>query len=204
MISNHPHSHEQAGGTSGMRRIGVGPLLGGYIGSARTLIFSVVQNRRLLVALALRDISEDYVAHGLSRAWPVVHPLLLTAVYLFVFTYIFPTRVASAAGTDASIYLLAGIIPWVTLSQVMGRTTVSILNNASIVKQMAFPLELLPLKAMAGPFLSATVMLACLVIYAGYVTRGGLWPAYLIGLPLIAVISSAFLIGLALMLASMQ
>jgi len=168
------------------------------------LFQSLIRNRRLLSALALRDVSEEYVAHGLPRAWPVVHPLLLAALYLFVFTYIFPARVNGSHPADASVYLLAGIIPWVTLTQVMGRTTVSVLNNAPIVKQMAFPLELLPLKTLAGPLLSAATMLVCLVVYAGYVTKGGLWLAYLVGLPILGIISLTFLVGLALLLACLQ
>src|SRR6476469_4263464 len=101
---------------------------------------------RLLAALAKRDLSDEYVGHNLSLSWAVIQPLFLMLVYLFVFTMIFPTKISapSSASTDAVVFLLSGIVPWLALSQVLGRSPSSLVNNTSIVKQMSFPLELLP------------------------------------------------------------
>src|SRR5215211_7975736 len=93
-----------------------------YARSTGELVHTVRRHLPLLMALAKRDLSDEYVGHGLSLAWPIIQPLFAMAVYLFCFTWIFPTRVQAPAGfpTDGTVYLLAGIIPWVTLSQVMG------------------------------------------------------------------------------------
>lgn len=177
-----------------------------YLHSMRELLGSLWTNRRLLVALARRDISDEHVSQGGAAAWSIIHPAIMIIVYFLVFTFVFPTRVTPPPGTltDAVVYLLAGIIPWITLSHVMGRSLVSVVGNASIVKQMVFPLEFLPLKALAGPLLSGAILLTMLVAYSVYITDGASLAAYLIGLPILIVLTLAFLAGLALMLACIQ
>jgi lipopolysaccharide transport system permease protein len=146
------------------------------------------------------------VTHNLSIGWTFIHPLFLMVVYLFVFTKIFATRVTAPpeAGTNAIVYLLAGIIPWLAISQVMSRSAASVVGNSSIVKQMSFPLELLPIKTLAGPFMFSGVSLCFLIVYAMWTTGGGILPAYLLGLPPLIIITCIQLAGLALLLGCLQ
>ena len=181
-------------------------LVSAYAQSSGELLRTIYRQRRLLVALARRDLSDDYVAHRLSISWTVVQPLFLMVVYLFVFTVVFPTRVQSRMGvtTDATVYLLSGIIPWIALSQVMGRSLTSIVNNSNIVKQMAFPLELLPLKTLATPLFFGAVSLLFLVVYAVFVGGPAIALVYIWGIPLLVLLSSLLFAGVALLLAGIQ
>jgi len=177
-----------------------------YSSSAKEFLRRLVANRTLLVALAKRDLSDEYVGHTLSVSWTLVHPIFLMLVYLFVFTKIFPTKIAAppATSTDAVVYLLAGIIPWLALSQVMGRSLASVVGNSSIVKQMAFPLELLPVKTLASPLLFGAISLAVLICYGAWITHGAILPAYLLGLPVLIGLSLLLLTGMALILSCAQ
>jgi lipopolysaccharide transport system permease protein len=181
-------------------------LFGAYLSSTSEVIRSVFAKRSLLLALAKRDVSDDYVEHSLAKGWPIVHPLVVMSVYLFVFTYVFPSRVSGpiSMNTNAPIYLMAGIIPWITTAQVMSRSLTSIVNNAVIVKQMTFPLEFLAIKTLAAPLFSAAVSLAFLVAYAVYVTGGACIAAYAVGLPLLVVMTVAFLLGVAMLFSCIQ
>src|SRR5262249_19753612 len=80
----------------------------------------------------------------------------------------------------------------------------SVVNNATIVKQMAFPLELLPLKTLAGPLSFAAVSLLFLIGYGAWVTQGTIVPAYLVGLPVLIALSLLLFVGLSLLLGSLQ
>jgi lipopolysaccharide transport system permease protein len=177
-----------------------------YVRSTAELIRSLALHRRLLMALMKRELSDEYIAHHLSIGWNFIHPLFLMVVYLFVFTKIFPTRVAASAGfaTDAVVYLLAGIIPWLTIQQVMSRSAMSVAGNSSIVKQMAFPLELLPIKTLAGPVIYTAVSLAFVVVYGVWLSGGGVVSAYVVGLPPLLFLTVVQLAGLALLLSSIQ
>jgi lipopolysaccharide transport system permease protein len=177
-----------------------------YAHSSQEFLRSIVGHRRLLGALAKRDLSDEYVGHALSLSWNVVHPLFLMLVYVFVFTKIFPTRIEAppSNSTDAIVYLLAGIIPWLALAQVMGRSLSSVVGNSSIVKQMAFPIELLPVKVLAGPLLFGAISLIFLVCYGAWITSGSIIPAYLVGLPLLIALSLLLLVGVSLILSCAQ
>jgi lipopolysaccharide transport system permease protein len=177
-----------------------------YARSTGEFVRTLVHHWRLLAALAKRDLSDEYVTHSLSMSWTVIHPLALMLVYLFVFTMIFPSRIAAPPGaaTNAVDYLLSGLIPWLTLSQVMSRSAGSVVSNASIVKQMAFPLELLPIKTLAGPLVFGGTSLAFLLVYGLWITGGAILPAYLLGLLPLIFLTILVLAGISLVLACAQ
>lgn len=181
-------------------------LLTAYAKSTGECLRTVVVNRRLLAALVKRELSDEYVRHGLSIGWTFIHPLVLMLVYLFIFTKIFPTRVTAPPGSSANavVYLLAGIVPWLAVSQVMGQSLMSVVGNSAIVRQMSFPLELLPIKTLAGPFMFSGVSLALLIAYGLWITGGTALPAYLVGLPPLILITCMQLAGLALLLGCLQ
>lgn len=181
-------------------------LLKAYGASSVELLRSLVSRRRLLFALAQRDVSDDYVHHAFSSHWAIVMPLFTVAVYVFAFTVVWPTRVTAPEGyaTDAIVYLLSGILPWLALNMSTGRALTSIANNANIVKQMSFPLELLPVKTLVSPLVFFGVGLAAVILYAGWLTRGSILPFYLIGVPAVAAITLVLLLALAVGLSALQ
>jgi lipopolysaccharide transport system permease protein len=181
-------------------------LVSSYWSSSQQLLRSAIRQRRLLSALARRDLSDEYVEHSLSLLWTLILPLFSVAVYVFVFTEIFPTRVQAPPShqTDAIVFLMSGIIPWTALAQTMGRATTSIVNNANIVRQMAFPLELLPLKTLASPVLFFALSLLAVIAYAGWISKGTVFAVYLWGIPVLLVLSITTFAGLALLLSAMQ
>jgi lipopolysaccharide transport system permease protein len=181
-------------------------LFGAYLASTGEILRSVYRDRSLLFALAKRDVSDDYVEHSLTKGWPIIHPLVVMGVYLFVFTYIFPSRINGPIhiNTNSSVYLMAGIIPWIVTAQVMGRSLTSVVNNAVIVKQMAFPLEFLAIKTLAAPLFSGAISLVFLIAYATYLTNGACLPAYVIGIPVLLIITVTFLLGITLLFSCVQ
>jgi lipopolysaccharide transport system permease protein len=125
---------------------------------------------------------------------------------LFVFTVVFPARVQAPESyqTDAIVFLMSGIVPWMALSQAVSRATPCIVNNSNIVKQMAFPLELLPLKTLASPVIFFAVSLLCIVAYGGWLSRGAILPVYAVGIPFLIVLSIVTFAGLGLALSAIQ
>jgi lipopolysaccharide transport system permease protein len=180
--------------------------LAAYANSTGELIRTLARHWRLLAALSKRELTEEYVGHGLSVSWTIINPLVVMWIYLFLFTLVFPTRIVAPPGaaSDAVVYLLAGLVPWLTLAQVMGRSSASVVNNASIVKQMTFPLELLPIKALAAPLVFGAAALAFLVCYGLWISGGSMFPAYVLGLPALILLTVVFLAGVSLVLACTQ
>ena len=177
-----------------------------YLGSAQEFLLTILKYRHLLSALARRDLTENYVGHGFSLVWTVVQPLFVMAVYVFAFTMIFPTRIDTPPGTstNAVVYLLAGITPWMILCQVMGRGLESVVGSGGVVKQMAFPLELLPTKSLASALLFGGAAVSFLIAYTIWITMGAAIPVLFWGVPLLITISVVMFTGIALLLSTLQ
>ena len=47
---------------------------------------------------------------------------------------------------DFTAYLLAGLIPWMAFQEAMSKGAVVITGSASLVQQVVFPIEVLPIK----------------------------------------------------------
>ena len=86
-------------------------------------------------------------------------------VYLFIFGYVFRMKVGGTPEMplDYTMYLLSGLIPWMAFQESMAKGATVIVGNANLVKQVVFPVEVLPVKGVIASFstqLVATTMLA--------------------------------------------
>ena len=97
-------------------------------------------------------------------------------------------------------YLLAGLIPWLAFQESMGKASTTITSNAHIVKQVIFPLEVLPVKTVIATLVSDVVFLALLIIYT-LITNHALPWTYLL-LPVLIVIQIFAMIGVSYLLSS--
>jgi len=167
--------------------------------AAATLL---VRQRRLIWAMAKREISDRYAGQMLGAVWAVAHPLLVMAVYLFVFGYVFKTRIGGTRELplDYTTYLLAGLVPWLSIQEALNKAPVSVTSNASLVKQVVFPLEVLPIKGVLASLLPQAVSLAVLVIYV--IAKFGALPGTYLLLPLVLLIQIGQMCGLSFLLSA--
>src|SRR5262245_2989493 len=147
------------------------------------LVSMLLRHRRLTWELAKREVGERYAGQMLGVVWAVGHPLLLMALYVFVFAYVFPTRLSTSYEMPRSFaaYILSGLIPWLCFADAMNRGVTAVTNNASLVKQVVFPVEVLPMKVLAGPLLTQAVATLSLLVYllltdAALPATAALWP----------------------------
>lgn len=133
-----------------------------------TKVFSlIIKNKTLLFELTKREMSEQFAGGVLGSIWIVFHPLFLISVYMFVFGFVFQNRIGGTheLPLNYTVYILSGLIPWLNLQQVLSKSCTSILSNKNIVKQVIFPVELLPIKTVLGTLPSQIISLMVLIIY---------------------------------------
>jgi lipopolysaccharide transport system permease protein len=159
--------------------------------------------RSLIWELTRREISERYVGQALGTAWAIGHPLIAIGVYIFVFAYVFGMRMGGNSETslDYTTYLLSGLIPWLTFADILNRSCNSVTSNASLVKQILFPVEILPIKTVTAALVNQLVATVGLLVYI-LAVHGFMRPLSLI-LPVIFAIEVIGLIGLAYALSSL-
>lgn len=158
--------------------------------------------RPLLLELTRREILDRHAGQLLGAGWALFQPLLVVGVYLFVFGYIFKGRIGGGAapGFDYPVFLLAGLIPWLGFQESMSRSSDVIVINANLVKQVVFPIEVLPVRSALAAMFTQSILLLGLLAYVSVRTGSVPW-TYLI-LPVFLVLQFAAFAGLNYFLAA--
>jgi len=117
---------------------------------------------RQLVSRAIRT---NYLENLTGFAWLIIQPLMLLAIYAFVFTTIFKARIHDTGGVGFVPFLAVAFWPWTAFSEAILRSSNSISANAALIGKVAFPSELLPLSTVTATFLmNMTGYLAVLLV----------------------------------------
>lgn len=110
---------------------------------------SFLWHRPLILRLAAREIAARYRGSLFGVLWAVAVPLMMLAVYSFVFGVVFGARWgeaarAAAAGTEFPVVLFAGLVLFWMLSESVLRAPTLIRENVVYVKKIVFPIHVLP------------------------------------------------------------
>ena len=157
---------------------------------------------RLIYELTKREISERYSGQVFGALWTIGHPLLLTLVYIFLFGFVFRARTGGTLDMplDYTAYMLSGIIPWLVFQDALGKASTVIINNANIVKQVIFPLEVLPVKSVLATIVTEIVFLFLLIIYTLITNRTLPWTY--VFLPVLILFQTLGMIGMSYLFSS--
>lgn len=171
--------------------------------SPASIIRSIVANRSLIYNLAKREVVGRYRGSAMGLMWSFFNPVLMLAVYTFVFSVVFKARWAggSESKTEFALVLFAGLLVFNLFSECVNRAPALILSNANYVKKVIFPLEILPLVALCSAAfhfgISFIVWLLFYLIFFGWPPMSVLW------LPLILLPLILMTVGLSWLLASL-
>jgi lipopolysaccharide transport system permease protein len=162
----------------------------------------LAHHRRLTMELAKREITDRYSGQFLGILWAIGHPLIMIAVYVFVFGGVFKIRIGGTAEMplDYITYLLSGVIPWLAFQESMAKSSTIIVSNANLVKQVVFPIEVLPAKGAISSLITQGLFLMLLTIYVATTQAFVPWTYLLI--PLLLVVQLMAMIGIGYLLAA--
>lgn len=159
----------------------------------------------LVFRLTSQEVVQRYRGSFLGIVWSFITPILMLAVYAFVFSIVFQARWGELAGSprpgEFALTLFAGLIPFNVFAEVVNRAPSIVLSVPNYVKKVVFPLEILPVVAVASAvvhsLISSGILLIASLLFFGYV------PPTVILLPL-AYLPLVFLtLGLGWFLASL-
>jgi len=146
------------------------------------------RHRQLILQMARRDVIGRYRGSVLGLAWSLVTPLLMLAVYTFLFGVVFRSRWGTSAEEGRVGYaltLFVGLIVHGLFAECVNRAPGLVLQHASFVKRVVFPLEILPWTVLASALFHASVSL-CIWVLVAVASGAPLSPAALL-LPLVFV-----------------
>ncbi len=163
----------------------------------------LVRQRPVITTFVQREIRTRYGSSALGLGWPLIRPLSLLALYTFVFSYVMKQRFNPGGGTtDFALNLFCGLVPWMAFADGISRATSAITDQASLVKRIRFPSEILPihqvLVALAIESLGLIILLGWLIV----VGKAPGWP--LLTLALIVIPQFLFTAGVGWILSSLS
>jgi ABC-type polysaccharide/polyol phosphate export permease len=138
----------------------------------------------LLRELIRRDLTARFTGSALGLAWAILQPLSFVVLYWFVFTFMIPGGRAGGSGDQYIYFLIAGLLPWLGLSEGLSRSTTSVVDNSAIVRRLPLRSELLVVVPNVTAMIFQCIGLAIFVsarLVQGFSLRG-LWllPAALV------------------------
>ncbi|PTY06630.1 hypothetical protein DB347_11360 [Opitutaceae bacterium EW11] len=168
-----------------------------------TICGSFITHRRLLWQFTRRSIELQHKGSFLGIAWTVLNPLLLFAVYAFVFIAVFNSRfgtVESETRVDYAIGLFLGLCLLQMFQESMMVAPSLVVQNPNFVKKVVFPLEVLPAAAVGAAAFRCIVGLA-LVLASVEIWGPGLSGSVLWLFPILIALG-LLSVGVALMLSA--
>ncbi len=124
-------------------------------------------NRQLTVEMTRREFSDRYAGQAFGLIWVIIHPTFLMALYVFIFAYVFKIRLPDNMifESDYTTYILSGLVPWLSIQESIIKSCTAITSNSSLVKQVVFPIEILPIKGVFVSLLTQFISLIILFLY---------------------------------------
>lgn len=107
------------------------------------LLLLTYKNWPLLKNLIKNDFRNRYLGNHLGIIWAFINPLIMTAVYWFVFTHGLKVPITQQA--PFILWLLAGLVPWFLLNDAINSASNAVVSQNFLVKKMVFEVKLLPI-----------------------------------------------------------
>lgn len=161
------------------------------------------QHRDLIRQLTWREVMGRYKNSFLGFSYALIIPLVMLAIYTFVFSVIFQAKWGMGAEEgriDFAMALFIGLITFNVFSEVVSGAPMLILGNANFVKKVVFPLETLVVVRFLSVIIHAVMSL--IILFAGLLIFRSI-PVTAVLLPVVWLPLLLFTLGIGYFLASL-
>lgn len=161
--------------------------------------------RGLVMVFSQRELLSRNKGSVLGFAWTLLQPLLMLAVYTFVFAVVWKARWGSGAGEESNatfaLSVFCGLVVFDIFASTVGASASIIVNSSNYVKKVIFPLEVLPLAQLGAGMVTALASLS--ILLAGQAIFGGGVSLTVVAVPLVLAPVLALSAGVGWLVASL-
>lgn len=157
---------------------------------------SVRRSLHSLWLLSSRDLRVRYSTSALGYLWSVLDPLVMSAIYWFVFTQVFQRSV----GEDPYIvFLITALLPWVWFNSAVTDFTRAFKKDARLVRSTSIPRSIWVTRIVLSKGIEFLFSLPVLVLFAVFGGAQVSWSLLLF--PVAVLLQAMLLVGLGLIVA---
>ena len=165
------------------------------LGNLRRLL----RYRALVQSLVARELKARYRGSVLGFFWSFVNPLLLLAVYTFVFTVVMPGARGTGVGRDPyALFMFCAFLPWTWFSAALLESSTVLIAGGNLIRKVLFPAEVLPIVTVLSTFVHFCLGLPILAGFF-FFYRVPITPTDLLWFPVVVAVQLCLTLGLALL-----
>jgi len=163
---------------------------------------NLVERRSLLFQLVRRDFQQRFVGSVAGWLWGIIHPLVLLLSWTFVFSICLGQTLPPGQPGTYPLYLFAGMLPWLLFSEVVQRSSTSLLDHSTLITKTVFPAEMVPVSVFLSSLVSHLMALGLMIVAAEIWSRS-LSPVLLV-LPVYMLLLGLLAVGIGWIVAALQ
>ena len=166
--------------------------------------YQLFRFRGLLATLTSRELKARYRGSVLGFLWSLANPLLLLAVYTFVFSVVFKPDDRGGM-TPYALFLVSGLFPWIWTSASALEGSMSLIANSGLIRKAVFPAELLPMVSVLSNLVHFLFALPIVIaaLLAGRILGYPVGGLSIVALPAVILLHLPMVAGLALGVAAL-
>lgn len=172
--------------------------------SITALLRSLIRHRDLTYKLARMDFLNRYKGSFIGLGWSLLIPVLMLAVYTFVFSFVFNARWgenSTESRSEFALVLFAGLLIHGFFSEVFNRSPSIIIDNKNYVKKFVFPLEVLPASVIITSVFH--IIISILVLFVAFLMLNGYVYWTVVFSPIVVFPLAVMCLGLSWLLAAL-
>ena len=167
-------------------------------------VWALWRRRRLIAQFVRREVTSRYRGSMFGLIWSFLTPLLLLAIYTFVFGVVFQARwpgLRAGSLGEFALVVFCGLVVLNLFGECVSRAPGLVVGSPTYVKRVVFPLEILPVVTVGSALVTTGASLAVLLAVRLVMERTLPWTVVLA--PVVLVPLVLLTLGVAWFLASL-
>ncbi len=152
----------------------------------------------LVTVLTQKEMKVRYKNSFLGYFWSIAHPLAYSFVFFVAFKIVMRIQME-----DYTLFLIAGLFPWQWFSNSVNLSPTIFLANASIIKKVNFPRNVIPLTMVIQDMLHFILSIPVIVIFILIYNKLP-YLSWIYGIPILLVIQFIMTYGISLLISSIN
>ncbi|MBM4330468.1 MAG: ABC transporter permease [Deltaproteobacteria bacterium] len=150
----------------------------------------------LIIVLTQKELKVKYKSSFLGYLWSIGHPLAFALVFWVAFKVVMRIEVENYA-----LFLIAGLFPWQWFSNSINASPTIFLGNASIIKKVNFPRNLMPFTQVFQDMIHFVLATPVIVLFL-FIYHKSPSLSWLYGIPVLLIIQFLMTYGISLIVSS--